>query len=97
MPLLDRAYRQRHGALPVVGVTFQDPESDSRDFVRAHRISFPVTPDDGYAVAKAYGVINVPTTFFVDAHGVVRDRVAGNGDTKSLQAALARLTSSGSG
>jgi cytochrome c biogenesis protein CcmG/thiol:disulfide interchange protein DsbE len=92
MPLLDRAYHDRHGKLPIVGVTFQDPESDSRAFVRAHHISFPITPDDGYTVAKAYGVINVPTTFFVDAHGVVRERVAGNGDTKALSAALSRIT-----
>ncbi len=42
-------------------------------------------------VAKTYGVINVPMTFFVGADGKVVERVAGNGDTADLEAALRRL------
>jgi peroxiredoxin len=78
MPLLQQVYTEHTGALPVVGVTFQDPESDSRAFVRAHGITFPILPDDGVRVATAYGVLNgIPTTFFVDGRGVVTDRVFG--------------------
>lgn len=87
MPVLQRASRR----VQVVGVTFQDPASDSRAFARKYHITFPLAPDDGMRVAKTYGVINVPMTFFVGADGKVVERVAGNGDTADLEAALRRL------
>jgi peroxiredoxin len=91
MPLLQRAYDRRQGALPVVGVTFQDPASESRSFARTYDITFPLAPDDGYKIAKTFGVVNVPMTFFVGGDGKVVERVAGNGETKDLDAALRRL------
>jgi cytochrome c biogenesis protein CcmG, thiol:disulfide interchange protein DsbE len=88
MPLLQRASDQ----VQVVGVTFSDPASESRAFARKYGITFPLAPDDGFRVAKAFGVVNVPMSFFVGADGKVVERVAGNGDTKDLDAALRRLT-----
>ncbi|MCU1427059.1 MAG: thiol-disulfide isomerase-like thioredoxin [Actinomycetia bacterium] len=92
MPLLQRVYQARGGKLPIVGVTYQDPVNDSRDFVRAHRITFPITPDDGIRVASAFGVLNgIPQTYFVDANGIVKDHVAGSGTAKDLQRAIDRF------
>jgi peroxiredoxin len=91
LPVVQQVYAAHHGALPVVGVTFQDPQSDSRAFVQEHHITFPITPDDGYRIAKAFGVVNVPTTFFVDAQGIVRDRVAGDGTAQDIQNAFNRF------
>jgi peroxiredoxin len=91
MPVLQKAYAQRNGALPVVGVTFQDPASDSRAFAKKYGITFPVAPDDGIAVATAYGVIDVPTTFFVNSKGIVTDRVFGIESKADLKPPLDRL------
>jgi peroxiredoxin len=91
MPVLQKAYAQRNGTLPVVGVTFQDPASDSRAFVQQHGITFPVAPDDGVSVATAYGVIDVPTTFFVNGKGIVSDRVFGIESKSDLKPPLDRL------
>jgi cytochrome c biogenesis protein CcmG/thiol:disulfide interchange protein DsbE len=91
MPTLEKAYTARNGTLPIVGVTYQDPASDSRAFVQQHGITFPVAPDDGISVATAYGVAGVPTTFFVNAQGVVTDRVFGIEDAKQLNPPLNRL------
>jgi cytochrome c biogenesis protein CcmG/thiol:disulfide interchange protein DsbE len=88
MPVLQRASSR----VQVVGVTYQDPASESRAFARKYGITFPLAPDDGFRVAKTYGVINVPMTFLVGADGKVVERVAGNENTKELEAALARLS-----
>jgi peroxiredoxin len=88
MPLLQEASKR----VQVVGVTFQDPASESRTFARKYRITFPLAPDDGIRVARAFGVLNVPVAFFVGADGKVVERIAGNGDTKDLEAALRRLS-----
>jgi peroxiredoxin len=94
MPTLEKAYAQHNGTLPIVGVTYQDPASDSRAFVQQHGITFPVAPDDGISVATAYGVAAVPTTFFVNSHGVVTDRVFGIESKKDLDPPLNRLLAS---
>jgi peroxiredoxin len=92
MPLLQDAYDEHAGELPVVGVTYQDPESDSRAFAREYGITFPLAADDGYKVAKAFGVMNgVPQTFFVGADGVVTARVAGIEKRSELDKPLATL------
>jgi peroxiredoxin len=77
MPLLQQASEDHAGDLEVVGVTYQDAESDSRAFAEEFGIDFTLAKDDGYAVAKAFGVIRVPFTFFVDRQGIVQDRIGG--------------------
>jgi peroxiredoxin len=91
MPLLQRASEDHAGDLEVVGVTFQDAESDSRDFAEEYGIDFTLAKDDGVEVARAFGVVAVPQTFFVDAKGVVRDRVAGIEEQDELDGPLDRL------
>jgi peroxiredoxin len=92
MPLLQKVYQQRHGTLPIVGVTYQDAQSDSRAFVRSKHITFPIVPDDGIRIASAFGVLNgIPQTYFVGADGKVEDHVLGDGTVKDLQAAITRF------
>jgi cytochrome c biogenesis protein CcmG/thiol:disulfide interchange protein DsbE len=92
MPTLQAAYKDHRGRLPIVGVTYMDPASESRRFARKYGITFPLTPDDGIRVANAYGVGNgVPMTFFIDAKGVVRERVFGIETRQELDQPLNRL------
>ena len=43
-----------------------------RGFVVQHALDAPVIADTSGAIAKSYGVRAFPTTFFVDARGVIR-------------------------
>ena len=38
-------------------------------------VTYPVLLDEQSAIAKRYGVMGLPTTYFVDAKGVVRGKV----------------------
>jgi peroxiredoxin len=90
MPLLEGAYRER--GVDVVGVTYQDPASESRKFAEKYGITFPLAPDAGIKVATAFGVLNgVPQTFFVDRDGIVQARVAGIETQAALDQPLDRL------
>jgi len=68
-PLLDRLQRRLAGRGTVVGVAWNDLTGDTRDFVRAHHIDFPVVRDVDGAFAKAYGVKGMPETFVLDPQG----------------------------
>jgi peroxiredoxin len=77
-PLLADANEKYAGDdLAIIGVTYRDIPSDSRAFARDQKAEWTLARDDRGAVAKAYGVRAIPQTFFVDADGVVAERVFG--------------------
>jgi cytochrome c biogenesis protein CcmG, thiol:disulfide interchange protein DsbE len=69
-PLLESAQRRlRARGATVVGVTYNDAEGDARDFVRRHRLTFPVLRDVDETFSHSLGVIGVPETFVLDRRG----------------------------
>jgi thiol-disulfide isomerase/thioredoxin len=81
MPMLMRAAHAyaSHGVV-VLGLDVDDAPADARRFLAQYRVDYPVVsvPDD--RLLRAYGVIGLPTTVFVDASGVIRARQIGQFD-----------------
>jgi len=71
-PILERAQHAlaaQNGT--VLGVTFRDASSDSLDFVKQHRLTFPVLRDTSGEFARSYGTSEIPETFVIDRYGHV--------------------------
>ena len=47
--------------------------------------SHPLLLDESAKIAKKYGVVGLPTTYFVDAKGVVRGKVIGEADEATFE------------
>jgi cytochrome c biogenesis protein CcmG, thiol:disulfide interchange protein DsbE len=95
-PLLKQALREHSASrLAVVGVTYQDIPSDSRDFVEKQASTWPQGVDDGGAVAKAFGVRAIPLSFFVDADGTIVARIFGFTSEAALADPLEKLLGGG--
>jgi thiol-disulfide isomerase/thioredoxin len=79
MPVLERAQRDAGAHLAVIGVNYQDFASDTRDFVNRLGVTFPALVEDSTdnPVARRYDVHAMPDTLFIDAAGVVRNRLYG--------------------
>jgi len=71
-PILERAQHAlaAHDGT-VLGVTFKDASSDSLEFVKQHRLTFPMLRDASGEFARAYGTNEIPETFVIDRHGRV--------------------------
>jgi cytochrome c biogenesis protein CcmG/thiol:disulfide interchange protein DsbE len=94
-PLLKQALREHRAEdLAVVGVTYQDIASDSRDFVKKQTATWPQGVDDGGAVAKAFGVRAIPQSFFVGADGTIVARIFGFTNEAALADPLGKLLTS---
>ncbi len=93
MPILERALRDNGDRIAVVGVNYRDFPDDSRDFVRRLGITFPVLIEDSTdnPVAVRYDVHAMPDTLFIDANGIVRDRLFGQTSRHDLESALNTL------
>jgi thiol-disulfide isomerase/thioredoxin len=93
MPILERAQRDNGDRIAVVGVNYQDIPGDTRDFVARLDVTFPALVEDSIdnPVARRYDVHAMPDTLFIDAQGVVRDRLYGQTSTGDLKSALSHL------
>lgn len=80
MPALERTYqaeRERGLEILAVNTTYQDQLGAARDFVAEHGLSFPVLLEESGEVAQRYQIRAMPTTFFVDREGVIREVIIG--------------------
>ncbi|HVP60898.1 MAG TPA: redoxin domain-containing protein [Myxococcaceae bacterium] len=73
------------------GVVFEDTEENARGFAGIPDPTFPQLLDDHSRMAVDYGVTGVPETYFIDANGILRDKVAAPVDPETLMAKLAAL------
>jgi cytochrome c biogenesis protein CcmG/thiol:disulfide interchange protein DsbE len=78
-PLLASFYARHHGQVAVIGIDSNDPQAAAERFVRADRVGYPVAVDPlPAATALAYGVAELPQTFFLNArHQIVKHVVGG--------------------
>jgi thiol-disulfide isomerase/thioredoxin len=90
MPVLERAQRDAGNRITVIGVNYQDIADDTRDFVNRLGVTFPALVEDSAdnPVAKRYDVHAMPDTLFIDADGVVRNRLYGSFSDNDLKHAL---------
>ena len=61
----------------MLAVTYKDFRPDAIRFTDRLGVTYPALYDTDGVVADRYGVSGIPQTWFIDADGVVRDRVYG--------------------
>jgi cytochrome c biogenesis protein CcmG, thiol:disulfide interchange protein DsbE len=93
MPILERAQHDDGPRIAVVGVNYRDFPDDTRAFVRRLGVTFPTLIEDSTdnPVAARYDVHAMPDTLFIDARGVVRERLFGQTSRHDLESALNAL------
>jgi peroxiredoxin len=72
-PFLERIYKVHGGRhVTIVGVS-QNEKKDTAAFAKEYDVTFPILLDDtnAYPVSNAYGLTNVPTTFWIAQDGVI--------------------------
>lgn len=100
MPALQQVFddlEPRGLRLIAVNVTRQDSERAARDFAESYGLRFPIGFDFDGEVERLYELRALPTTFFIDAEGVVQRVVIGGPMRPSTIRAQAEALLEGSG
>jgi cytochrome c biogenesis protein CcmG, thiol:disulfide interchange protein DsbE len=87
MPAIESVYRAfKDLGLEVLAVntTNQDREADVLTFVQDLELTFPIPLDRTGAVSAAYSLRGLPSTYFIDADGVIREVVVGGPMSEAL-------------
>ena len=80
MPALQRvheAYGEQGYMILAINTTYQDSEAAALSFLQERGLTFPVLLEWDSETSRLYEVRSLPTTFFIDREGVIRDVVVG--------------------
>jgi cytochrome c biogenesis protein CcmG/thiol:disulfide interchange protein DsbE len=73
MPLFQQLYEaRRESGLVVLAVNFEEEPALIRPYVDGLALTFDILLDPEAALAKQYRVTGLPTTFFIDRHGLIQ-------------------------
>lgn len=83
---IDQVYRRRQGeGLEVLAVNVGQDEKSVAAFMKKIAVSYPALIDEEAGIARQYGVIALPTTFFVDGEGRVKAKILGEADAATFE------------
>jgi cytochrome c biogenesis protein CcmG/thiol:disulfide interchange protein DsbE len=81
MKTIEKVYQNRRAqGLQLLAVNTGQGADTVKAFIRKIGISYPSLLDEGSAIARQYGVVGLPTTFFIGADGVIKSKVVGEAD-----------------
>lgn len=86
MKAIEAVY-QRHKAkgLEVLAINAGQDKATVAAFVRKIGVSYPALMDEQSKIARSYGVVGLPTTYFVDGKGIVRAKIVGEADEATFE------------
>jgi cytochrome c biogenesis protein CcmG, thiol:disulfide interchange protein DsbE len=67
----------RDAGLVIVAVDVQEPTDTIREYAQRYSLTYTIGVDTYAAIMKTYGVFGLPTHYFIDRQGVIRDRQFG--------------------
>jgi thiol-disulfide isomerase/thioredoxin len=91
-PDISAVYAANAGKIAVVQVYMQEDAAAVKDYTERVGISYLTVPDPTQALSAQYRILGIPSHFFIDATGVLRQMKVGSLDPVSMQAAIDGLS-----
>jgi cytochrome c biogenesis protein CcmG, thiol:disulfide interchange protein DsbE len=93
---LEPLYQQLHQhGLEILAVNVGQDRSRVERFLDRVQYSYPTLLDPESTIARRYGVIAIPVTYFIDRDGIVRGRILGESDNATFERMAAALLNLG--
>lgn len=73
-PELVKTYDQGGGDVVVIGINMQENAAQVREFAEQYGAKFPILIDPKAEAAEAYRVLGLPSSYFIDQQGVLREQ-----------------------
>lgn len=77
MPSLQQASIKYNGRVAFIGINQGEDFATITDFGNEYNVTYPLLMDPDNRVNRLYEVSSLPTTFFVDQNGIVREVIIG--------------------
>lgn len=77
----------------ILGIDMKEGEDLVRKFTESYKITYPILIDADGKVSDAYNVFGIPSSYFIDRDGVIRDIVLGEMNEDSINNKIEKLIS----
>lgn len=87
MPAIERVYQEYKAqgfTVLAVDMTYQDSFADIAPFVEKYDLTFPILLEPNGEMARAYQLRSLPSSFFIDREGIIREVVIGGPMAEAL-------------
>jgi peroxiredoxin len=92
MAEIEQVYQALKGrGLRVLAVNVGQDRETSEDFFKHLGLSYTALLDPDSETARSYGVIGLPTTFFIDRQGRIHSKILGESDVATFRQAVEPL------
>jgi peroxiredoxin len=92
MPLLNDTYKkQMKNDLVVLALNLSENVQTVKGFAKEYKLAFPILLDNDSAIADQYGIDPIPTSFFVNREGVIKNVHIGELDQETLELNLQKI------
>jgi peroxiredoxin len=89
---IEQVYRELSDrGLRVLAVNVGQDKQTAQRFVKRLGISYTTLLDPDSETARSYGVLGLPTTFFIDRQGLVHSKILGESDAAVFRQAVEPL------
>jgi thiol-disulfide isomerase/thioredoxin len=89
LPALEAVSRRHAGqGLTIIGVNVGESRQTVQRFIDRSGVTFPVWLDPDEASLRAFGTVSLPSSFLIDAQGIIRARWFGATCERELEAAI---------
>lgn len=86
MKAIENVYQRHKGkGLEVLAINVGQDKATIEAFIKKVGFSYPSLLDEKSSIARSYGVVGLPTTYFVDAQGVIRAKIIGEADEATFE------------
>lgn len=88
LPAFEKVSRELSSDVAFIAVNVQESRADAVGILDSTGVTFPAVLDEDGSVAQRYGLRGMPSTFLLDADGVVRKFGSGAIDAETLRTEL---------
>lgn len=81
---LQQAYPASDVIILAINTTYQDDLAAATQFVEDNHLTFPILLDNDGKVTNRYQVLAMPSSFFIDRKGVIRQVIIGGPISEAL-------------
>jgi cytochrome c biogenesis protein CcmG/thiol:disulfide interchange protein DsbE len=92
MKAIEPIYQQlKTQGLEVIAINAGQDRATVLAYMDKLRVSYPALLDERSAIARQFGVVGLPTTYFIDAKGVVRIKLIGEAESANFERAAREI------
>ncbi len=86
MKAIENVYqRNKDKGLEVLAINAGQDKASIEAFIKKVGFTYPALLDEKSNIARSYGVVGLPTTYFVDAKGMIRAKIIGEADEATFE------------